>query len=497
MVLTGAVAALAASQLVWHDSAARPGRAIAVAQVSRPNSFVRCISPELISMVSVDDYSYCDTAVEPRVAVGPRPTESGSPTIVGVWQQDRYQNGGAFALMAAYSRDGGRTWGLSCLPFTYCTADGLRYEAASDPWVSIGPDGTVYAAGLILSTTGLALAQGVAAATSFDGGRTWRNVQAVVRDPPSELSDKESITADPLHPGVAYLIWDRTASAGGRFSQPPWFSRTLDSGRHWSKARPIPGVAGQTIGHEIVVDPRTGTLYDIFSRAAETGGEFCQPERQDCSNEPAVSDIAVIRSTDMGVTWSAPSVIARNRAVGPGQGFGVEVRVGTRVPEVEIDPRTGRLYAVFEDGRASRGRYDGIVLATSGDGGRHWTVPKPVPSPRGIPATTPSVAVLPNGRIGITYYTLRWRSKAQTYLDAEFWFVGGSPGGTRFQAPMRVAGPFNLLTAPWARGFFLGDYEGLASTGSGFVSLFAASHEGKLENHTEILSARIPGKGGR
>jgi hypothetical protein len=35
-----------------------------------------------------------------------------------------------------------------------------------------------------------------------------------------------------------------------------------------------------------------------------------------------------------------------------------------------------------------------------------------------------------------------------------------------------VAGPFNMLDAPFAVGYFTGDYEGLATAGSSFVPIF-------------------------
>jgi len=65
---------------------------------------------------------------------------------IAVWHQGRWSNGGAHALMAAASFDGGVTWGSQqALPFNMCAPGGLTYERASDPWVSIGPDGIAYA----------------------------------------------------------------------------------------------------------------------------------------------------------------------------------------------------------------------------------------------------------------------------------------------------------------------------------------------------------------
>ncbi|MFP3617068.1 sialidase family protein, partial [Paraburkholderia sp. SIMBA_050] len=47
---------------------------------------------------------------------------------------------------------------------------------------------------------------------------------------------------------------------------PTLFSKTLDGGKTWTKARVIVHVPArqQTIGNQIVVDPKTGTLYNFF-----------------------------------------------------------------------------------------------------------------------------------------------------------------------------------------------------------------------------------------
>ena len=85
---------------------------------------------------------------EDCVAVNP----ANPKNIVGVWQQDRWNNGGAHGLVAGFSFNGGKSWGETTLPFSACAPNaildpftGAPYGRASDPWVSIGPDGTAYA----------------------------------------------------------------------------------------------------------------------------------------------------------------------------------------------------------------------------------------------------------------------------------------------------------------------------------------------------------------
>src|SRR5712692_8866031 len=83
--------------------------------------------------------NFLNAEVEPYVAANPHNTQN----IVGVWQQDRWNDGGAHGLVAGFSFNGGSTWSETTLPFSAC-AGGLGYARASDPWVSFGPDGTAY-----------------------------------------------------------------------------------------------------------------------------------------------------------------------------------------------------------------------------------------------------------------------------------------------------------------------------------------------------------------
>src|SRR5579864_7064572 len=81
--------------------------------------------------------NYRNGTVEPWVAADP----SNPQHLVGVWQQDRWSNGGASGLLSATSFDGGQTWIPSYAHFTRCsggTADnGGNYDRASDPWSAI------------------------------------------------------------------------------------------------------------------------------------------------------------------------------------------------------------------------------------------------------------------------------------------------------------------------------------------------------------------------
>src|SRR5207302_1674767 len=94
--------------------------------------------------------------------------------------------------------------------------------------------------------------------------------------------------------------------------------------------------------------------------------------------------VAFVKSTDGGMTWTAPQVIAPFNSLGVHDpNTGQLLRVGDGLEEVAIDPSSGKLYAVWESStnynksvKQSTGLWDDEILLTSSkDGGAHWTTP--------------------------------------------------------------------------------------------------------------------------
>ena len=56
--------------------------------------------------------NYPNAEVEPYVAFNPATIGTTHVNVVGVWQQDRWNNGGAHGLVAGFSSDRGATWSL-------------------------------------------------------------------------------------------------------------------------------------------------------------------------------------------------------------------------------------------------------------------------------------------------------------------------------------------------------------------------------------------------
>jgi hypothetical protein len=449
--------------------------------------------------------NYRSAEVEPWIADNPARTAN----LIGTWQQDRWSDGGAKGQVASWSFDGGRTWGQTPQPFTRCAqpfyrTQVLQYERTSDPWVSFGPDGTAYA--ISLPFDGDFIRNGMGTAVSHDGGRTWTNQQDIDpliarADTLNPSDDKESVTADPTRAGWAYGVWDQfqdifppcpaaAARAGiilshggthqparaavttagaqpcpGAFTAPTFFTRTTDGGKTWEKARVIvpTGANEQTIGNVILANRQTGVLYDFFNFVKADGTD----------------NIEMVFSNDHGTTWSPLQYVQRlfttaETRPGPtGCSCGVvfpgdptrPLRTGDTVPSMTIDPNTGQLYVLWQDGRPNNFQNDMLLASTSTAGGATgtWSAPKLVNPPSDKSAFTAAIAVDHRGRVGVTYYDFTPALTSPDVLLTDTWFTETSEPGLEFGPRKLIGGPYNMEAAPIARGFFVGDYMGLAA----------------------------------
>lgn len=428
--------------------------------------------------------NYLNAETEPQVAVNPTNPEN----IVGQWHQDRWSNGGARGIAGAFTTNGGASWTDVTVPYSNCVLGGLPYERASDDWVSFGPDGTAYSSAIPFD--GSTTRSGLGVAVSHDGGQTWVRQQTIQVNPNAQVfSDKNSTTADPIHPGVAYTVWDNLISPtdnpddrihAAAFTGPAVLSKTTDFGVTWSPVQTFIDTMNrqQTIGNIVVVDPRTGALFDFTDLILPPN----TPKQGTLSN----SVVAFVKSTDGGATWTQPKVIASFNALGViDPNTGQRARVGDGLEEVAIDPASGRLYVVWESStnfdkninQAAGGSDNEVLLSSSADGGATWSAPSAIVGPSTLPIFTPTVAVNANGTVAVTYYDSKDLSATNTTTwPIEYFVTYSGDAGATFGAPQQIAGPFDLKSAPVARGFFLGDYEGLQSTGSGFVALFVKTN---------------------
>jgi hypothetical protein len=359
--------------------------------------------------------------VEPSLAVNP----ANPNNMIAAWQQDRWSNGGANGVVTAWTLDAGHTWTMSTAKFTRCT--GGAYQRATDPWVTFSPDGNAYQ--IVFAFDQDAVNRAMLVSRSSDGGKSWGEPKQLQRDTNPDLAmDKETITADPLDSHFVYAVWDRltgfTNPTNPENTGPAWFARTTNGGQSWEDARAIydPGADAQTVANQIVVLP-DGTLVNLLMivtqnsspnprstvavlRSTNRGVDWTGPftvataefvgvvdrksglgirtgsvvpsvavDRSDGTLYVAWEDarfanqsregVAISRSTNGGLTWSAPVQV--NGAPG----------VPAFTPSVAV-AEGGKLGVSYYDLRGDDPA-DAIRtvvthwLATSTDGGQHFT----------------------------------------------------------------------------------------------------------------------------
>jgi len=224
---------------------------------------------------------------------------------------------------------------------------------------------------------------------------------------------------------------------------------SVDGGATWSGPLSPPDAAGRRSiegsfapGVQPVVEP-DGTVLNPF---------FDQDR------------LALVRSTDGGLTWSSSIPIAPARSSATGA-----LRAGPLpVADVGAD---GTAYVAWTDCAARPGcAGNGIVVSTSRDGGLTWTPPAVIPTgPQSLDYELPGLAADPADpkRLALVYYSLL-RGRLDT------WLVGTSNGGASWTRPRRL----NALSVPleWVArtsgGRMVGDYMSAAFAAGRIVPVF-------------------------
>jgi hypothetical protein len=459
------------------------------------------------------NFNYQDSETEPWLAVSP----TNANDVAGFWQQDRWSDGGSHGLVAAVSHDGGASYAYSWPHFSNCAggtaANHGNFGRSSDPWVSWAPNGDLWAISIAVDRT--TTRNAVLAARMQHDTTAWSEPFTLRFDTSkagipigNNFNDKESLTADNTDAtgNLIYAVWDRIVSPSENapasafenahaYTGPVWFARTTNGAAStpaWEPARPIynPGTQNQTISNQIVVLPN-GTLVDGFMHIETRASHHFAVVRQR-------ADIDVIRSTDKGATWSKKAIfVAPVRAIGEtdpepihcrpfitGSPLCGIVRSDGVIIDLAVDNSTahpGRIYVTWQDHEDNPHGDDLILLAHSDDGGLTWSAPDKVNQ---TPSDTftdqafePTIDVNDQGVVAVSYYDFRNDVSGNGDLTTDHWIVHSHDGGATWIED-HLAGPFDMHQAPYARGYFVGDYQGVAAQGSAFRTLFTVASPG-------------------
>ncbi len=482
--------------------------------VTGNSPFATCVADNVAGQPGIN---YPNAEVEPWVDADP----TNSSRLIAGWQQDRWSDGGSRGTVSAYSTSSGLRWASVVVPgITLCS--GGIFQRASDPWVTISPNGTAYFMSLAFMNdlpTGSLGRNSMLVNRSTNGGASWSAPVALSDNNDGQtFDDKNSMTADPGDSNFVYATWDRLidfsvppisakaapARAGARqkggegaanardrlrqirsaqsdrrpinkatiFTGPTYFTRTTNGGGSWETPKVIfaTGKNEQTINNLIEVLPN-GTVINFFTHIKSLGGV----------------SLELVRSTNKGATFG-PAIRAFNMVV---------TNTGTLTPDAQapvrdanilfdtaVDRQNGNLYVVWQDG--SSRNLDKVAFSMSTNGGLSWSTPviidKTPYSANKLrnQAFVPSVTVAANHRVVATYYNFQNDVSSNAREATDFWSIScniASGANCRTAAGWSAAtrltsASFDMLNAPVARGHFLGDYMGLVNAGGTAKSVF-------------------------
>ncbi|HEY8864802.1 MAG TPA: sialidase family protein [Candidatus Dormibacteraeota bacterium] len=298
-----------------------------------------------------------------------------------------------------------------------------------DPAIAFNADGVAYYASLA-GVRGTNLGDLLTVSRSTNGGSSWSNpVLATNKDNPADFNDKEAVWVDKSSTSRfknnVYVSWTLFI---GRGSEPIMFSRSTDGGQTFS----APNKLGASYNNNSIGGRQGSTI-----RTDSAGDIYVIWEGGVTINGTKTSAQVFAKSTDGGVTFSNPDVIARVTDIPsplPGSSFRND-----SFPSADIGPN-GAIYVAWTDYRTGRGQ---VRISSSVDGGSTWspsTVALDVP---GRSTFFPGVAVTPDGtRVTVAAQALdavpagTAPGAGVVFYDS---YLATSVGGGSFSAPIKIS----------------------------------------------------------
>ena len=417
----------------------------------------------------IQDYVQPDTEIEPSIAVNP----TNPKNVVTVYQEGRIADGGDATNGFATSVDGGKSWKTGELPgLTTYPGQGGVFERASDAVVAFGPNNLVYANSLVFDfNNNDGLRSGIAVNVSKDGGLHWSAPVLLQDDLVGGLNDKNWIVVDTSdapghHKGRVYVVWDRIAPVLYDYCD-----HDCDRLSNWlPDLQTIPGLVfpGQGIGAYPVV-MKNGGLGIVMDTL--TGGVPVPSGPDELDAQP--DEQVFIAAPAAGATpWPGPLAFLPPVEIASNQSNGTPAqRASEGLPAAAVDPGSGTIYAVWDDGRYRTDGTNDAVLSRSFDNGVTWTAPQRINGGSTTDHVDHYNVVVAVGDGGTVHVSYRQRDESgqgplytpviDTYYQASF------DGGSTWTAPLKVnKTPSNPWYDAFSRdGSFEGDYNEIASAG--------------------------------
>ncbi|MGH7686900.1 MAG: exo-alpha-sialidase [Candidatus Dormibacteria bacterium] len=387
-------------------------------------------------LMQLSSDSFTDPNAEHATQVEPDTLSNGS-TLVSVFQDGRFNNGGADAIGFATTTNGGSTWTQGLLPGLTTVQGGsnLGWARVSDPAIAYDPrHGLWIAESLTLDSN--VNGRGVAINTSTDGV-TWSAATNAISQS-ADSFDKSWIACDRTstssHYGNCYIEFDDNTQ--GNLMR---MLTSTDGGATWSVPRSTSDSA-HGLGGQPLVQPNGTVVVPYFADSA--------------------SQMRSFTSTNGGNSWNSSSLISSVTDSAPAGGFRSQP-----LPSAEIDS-SGIVYLVWQDCRFRSGcTSNDLVMSKSSTSGSSWGSVTRIPidsTSSGADHFLPGIAVDrstsgSSAHLGLYYYY--YPVAACTTCQLDVGFISSANGGSSWSTATQVAGPMTLNElAPTTDGPMAGDY---------------------------------------
>jgi hypothetical protein len=355
-----------------------------------------------------------------------------------------------------YSLDGGVSWVNSVVPLS-----GLNgYDDATDPAVAFDADGNIYYA--IVQYQIFGYGDGIFVNKSIDKGVTWNSSASKVKanNDPLTFEDRPAITVDisnTANRNFVYVIW----TSLGQTSNKILLSKSINGGTTFL---PPVEIASGNVHYASVKTDAAGNVFAAYTSDRNS--------------------IQVVKSTDAGLTFSAPVTAAAfehagiltNKAYLLKKSGNNGIRVSS-YPSLAIDDN--KLYLVYT---AKNGDdLSDIFLVKSEDKGSNWSVPVRVNND-----DTKNDQFMPDIVISNSNIYIMWQDSrndndnllTETYLAS-------SADALTFDNQKISSGAFNPHNI--MLGNYIGDYNGIAAAGNVIASIWTDGRNNNFDLYAGII----------
>jgi hypothetical protein len=255
---------------------------------------------------------------------------------------------------------------------------------------------------------------------SSDTGRTWTSLQ---------LSSPNGVWGDPaiiVDTAGAFYFFHLSNPPGPAFVDRIICQKSTDAGQSWSEGTFF-GLNGSKAQDKqwAAVDRKTNTIYATWT-------EFDKYESENPSDS---SHILFVKSTDGGITWTAPLRLDEKGGDCRDDDSTVEGAVPAIGPNGEVyvawASGPGLVFDKSLDGGATWMAHDKFI--TSIPGGWSYDIPG-IYRANGLPVTHCDTS---NGPHRGTIY-INWSDQRNGLADTDVWLVKSTDGGTTWSEPIRV-----------------------------------------------------------